>query len=124
MTGTCLEDATVLGFVEGTLSDRERVTVLTHVDQCEDCRVLVAQSAKATFRTARDRVGERYVLLDVVGAGGMSVVYSAFDTKLDRKVALKALRSSLTPALLAQEARTMARLSHPNLVTVFDVLTV
>jgi serine/threonine protein kinase len=59
----------------------------------------------------------------------MGVVYAAYDSDLNRKVALKVLRSDRTggsdpPAtrdLLLAEAQAMARLAHPNVVTVFDV---
>lgn len=75
------------------------------------------------------RVG-RYVLLEVVGVGGMGVVCTAFDPKLDRKVALKLLRDHGAPgsrrattgrARLVREAQALAKLSHPNIVTVHDV---
>jgi serine/threonine protein kinase len=70
---------------------------------------------------------DRYVILDRLGAGGMGVVYAAYDPELDRKVAIKQLRgdASEQPTLgrtrLAREARAMAQLSHPNVVTVHDV---
>ncbi len=69
----------------------------------------------------------RYVLLDVLGKGGMGIVYSAFDPKLDRKIAVKVLRprgsdeSSEAQDRLLREAQAMARLSHPNVVAVHDV---
>jgi tetratricopeptide (TPR) repeat protein len=69
----------------------------------------------------------RYVILDVVGQGGMGVVYSAYDPELDRKVAIKLLQassggsSSGGQAWLVREAQAMARLSHPNVIAVHDV---
>src|SRR5262245_32957563 len=70
----------------------------------------------------------RYVLLDRLGAGGMGVVYQAYDPSLDRKVALKLLRvregAARAPHAhkrLVREARALARLSHPNVVHVYDV---
>lgn len=69
----------------------------------------------------------RFVILSRLGSGGMGVVYEAYDPQLDRKVALKLLRSDAEasapsrPSELGAEARAMARLSHPNVVTVFDV---
>jgi serine/threonine-protein kinase len=69
----------------------------------------------------------RYLILEKVGAGGMGVVYAAYDPKLDRRIALKALRSTTgrdeaARGRLVREAKAMARLSHPNVVTVYDVL--
>ncbi len=66
----------------------------------------------------------RYVLLDEVGSGAMGVVYAAYDYGLDRKVALKLVRHpgrSAQRVRLLREAQALAQLSHPNVVTVFDV---
>jgi predicted Ser/Thr protein kinase len=67
----------------------------------------------------------RYVVLSELGRGGMSVVYVAYDPQLDRRVALKVVRGEqLTEAhraRLHREAQALARLSHPSVVTVFDV---
>ncbi len=65
---------------------------------------------------------DRFVVLERLGEGGMGVVYSAFDPQLDRKVAIKFLRHEVgTEERLLREAQAMARLSHPNVVQVFDV---
>ena len=70
------------------------------------------------------RVG-RYAIDAVIGAGGMSVVYAALDRELHRRVAIKLLRPVRHRAargeLVLHEARTLAQLCHPNVVTVFDV---
>ena len=68
----------------------------------------------------------RYAILDVLGEGGMGRVYAAHDPVLDRKVALKVLRpgqqvSEDARARLLREARAMAKLSHPNVITVYEV---
>jgi tetratricopeptide (TPR) repeat protein len=70
----------------------------------------------------------RYVLGEELGAGAMGVVHAAFDPELGRRVALKLVRTSPDdPAeatraeRLVREARAMARLTHPNVVTVHDV---
>ncbi len=67
----------------------------------------------------------RYVILSELGRGGMSVVYIAYDPTLDRRVALKVVRGdTLTEAhraRLHREAQALARLSHPAVVTVFEV---
>jgi serine/threonine-protein kinase len=58
------------------------------------------------------------VLLDKVGEGGFGEVYRAWDATLEREVALKLMRGAEDPALL-REARMLARLRHPNIVTVY-----
>lgn len=73
----------------------------------------------------------RYMILDGLGAGGMGVIYKAYDTELQRNVALKILRiapgakTSVANARsrLLREARALAQLSHPNVITVYDVGT-
>ena len=71
-------------------------------------------------------LNQRYELVAQQGSGGMSVIYRALDRSLGRVVAIKILRPNLTsdPAFLAkfqQEARSIAKMAHPNIVTVHDV---
>jgi tetratricopeptide (TPR) repeat protein/predicted Ser/Thr protein kinase len=74
---------------------------------------------------------DRYVVLDVIGRGAVGVVYSAYDTQLNRKLAIKVLRPDLArvsdvvemESRLLREAQAMARLTHPNVVAVHDVGT-
>jgi hypothetical protein len=70
----------------------------------------------------------RYKIGRELGRGGMGVVHSAFDPDLERKIALKVLPAEVENAdarqRLLREARAMARLSHPNVVTVHEVGTV
>jgi tRNA A-37 threonylcarbamoyl transferase component Bud32 len=68
------------------------------------------------------RLDERYVLLDRAGSGGQGAVYTAYDRKLDRKIAIKVLHreSAGAQARLLREAQALARLRHPNVVVVFD----
>jgi tRNA A-37 threonylcarbamoyl transferase component Bud32 len=68
---------------------------------------------------------DRYELLEQVGSGGMAVVYRGRDSALDREVAVKLLHPHLASraesrARFSREARAVARLSHPNIVEIYD----
>jgi len=72
-----------------------------------------------------DVIAERYELLAIVGTGGMSSVYKAHDRLLERNVALKVLHAHYGDdeeyvERFRREARAVAQLSHPNIVTVID----
>jgi tetratricopeptide (TPR) repeat protein len=73
---------------------------------------------------APERTGQlvgRYVLLGVLGQGGEGQVHEAFDTELERKVALKLLRGGEPSIAARREARAQAKLDHPSVVAIFDV---
>jgi tRNA A-37 threonylcarbamoyl transferase component Bud32 len=68
----------------------------------------------------------RYEILEKIGQGGFAIVYRAKDTELDRLVALKELRQAFLDdtewvSRFKREARTIARLDHPHIVTIHDV---
>jgi eukaryotic-like serine/threonine-protein kinase len=68
---------------------------------------------------------QHYHILEQLGEGGMAIVYKAYDTRLERAVAVKVIRAQreLSAEVLkrfAREARALARLSHPNIVKVLD----
>ncbi len=71
---------------------------------------------------------DRYHILEQIGEGGMAVVYKAYDTRLEREVAIKIIRKEAFPpeALdrifkrFEREAKALARMSHPNVVKVHD----
>ncbi|MGW0548581.1 protein kinase domain-containing protein [Streptomyces altiplanensis] len=69
--------------------------------------------------------GGRYQLRDLLGEGGMASVYLAYDSALDRQVAIKTLHTELGREQsfrerFRREAQAVAKLSHPNIVSVFD----
>ncbi len=72
-----------------------------------------------------DRVG-RYEVLSLLGEGGMGVVYKAYDPAMSRRVAIKVVRTDVVSHAvdllrIQQEAQLAGQLSHPNIVTLFDV---
>jgi serine/threonine protein kinase len=70
----------------------------------------------------------RYHILDQLGKGGMAVVYKAYDTRLNKEVAVKVIRTENLPpsgverALkrFEREAKAVAQLTHPNIVKILD----
>ena len=102
------------------------------VDSTPDPRQPSSSEAPPVHEFAAGEKIGRYVLLDQVGQGGMGVVFAAFDPQLNRKIALKILKAGHSDsddkrqlrARLYREAQAIAKLSHPNVITVFDVGTV
>jgi tetratricopeptide (TPR) repeat protein len=146
---SCPAENTWLGYLGGGLDDPSFQEVERHLDGCPSCQLLYAGLARrdgeagpalapavagralaagrALDLAAGTRVG-RYLILGPLGRGGMGVVYRAFDPELDRPIALKLVGlAGLGPGAeqagvrLQREARTLARLSHPNVVAVHDV---
>ena len=97
-------------------------------DELEDrLAIPLSELLKSRLRKTGEggRLG-RYLILRLLGEGGMGSVFSAYDEELDRKVAIKLLRADgpagrLDRDWLLSEAKAMARLSHPNVVQVYDV---
>ena len=140
----CLDEDSVLAFVEGNLDEVERTRIQGHLAGCEPYADLVASSAGgAPEALARYSLGDalsnagglargatvgRYVILELIGKGGMGEVYAAYDPRLERKIALKLLHPRTGSAAatrvaqerLLREAQSIARLSHPNVVVVHD----
>lgn len=88
-------------------------------------QMLASLNAKLFDRSETVSVG-RFEIRERLGAGGMGVVMSAFDPQLERTVAVKVLRDDGGPAeqeRLLAEARAMAKVRHPNLVTVYEAGT-
>ena len=132
----CLSADEIADLVHGTTSSGV-IVLSAHVEGCEPCRQTVAAAVRAARvgdRPVREAdelaIGtaiERYVITGLLGEGGMGRVYAAFDPELDRKIALKVLRPTLSTnhaelcARLLREAQAAARLSHPNVVAIYDV---
>jgi tetratricopeptide (TPR) repeat protein/predicted Ser/Thr protein kinase len=138
----CLDDKRAHAFVSAEIAAADASLIEEHLDACPDCRRLVAALARhrhielgATVSpeldaTASPELGapaprragsqiSRYQLLRKIGAGAMGTVWEAEDPQLDRRVAIKLLRTEGRDRLL-REARAMAQLIHPNVVRVYD----
>jgi tetratricopeptide (TPR) repeat protein len=143
----CLDDNVVVEMLDGRLSAARVTAVEAHLDRCDGCRRLisrlVAASAVASATPAdptpagaldadpTPATGEvigRYLVIRPLGRGAMGEVLLAYDPELDRRVAIKLLRSGAwmdgeetAGERLRAEGQAMARLAHPNVVRVYDV---
>lgn len=86
---------------------------------------LTPRDTMASLPAESARIG-RFTILRRLGIGGMGVVFSAYDEALDRKVAIKVMHprasnASRGTARMRREAQAMARVSHPNVVQIFEV---
>jgi serine/threonine protein kinase len=144
----CIEENTIVDLLDGTLSPLRIEPVREHLQACSACRGLLSELNRqqdrpsASNRTNSGGVGlpwdppaiapgdsvGRYIVVERLGAGGMGVVYAADDPVLARRVALKLIHAAHRSDTggrwrerLLQEARAIARLSHPNVIAVYDV---
>ena len=110
----------------GSSGDRIGDTIL---DDAIASLIAAPASPKATESLLRQLIGTRvgaYEFTDILGRGGMGVVYLARDMRLGRTVAIKALppgfsRHSARMSRFVREAKILASLSHPNVATVFGL---
>ncbi len=135
----CPAENELVELLEGALDPDRATSVREHIDTCSACHAAVAALARSISndattndattsgtRPALDSIfADRYHIERQIGEGAGGVVYEATDTQLQRRVALKLLRSSsrsahLAAARLTRESRAMAKLRHPNVVTVYD----
>ena len=97
---------------------------MTEVDSGES-RGPTVPAARPRQTLVRGTAVGRYLLLDLLGEGGMGTVYAAYDPELGRKVAIKLLKMSgeapeAARARLLHEAQAMARLTHAHVLAVYD----
>jgi hypothetical protein len=143
-SAACPSENVLLEWLAGQLPSAGIADLEAHLDICAGCREVVHQAnnegaiVPPSAKSTRDSPSPlecgtaigRYRVLELLGRGGMGIVYAAYDPELDRQVALKLLHADAegsaqpardTAARLRREAQAMAQLSHPNVVTVFDV---
>jgi tetratricopeptide (TPR) repeat protein/predicted Ser/Thr protein kinase len=133
----CPNDETLMAMVEHDLPEQRFAELEVHIDSCEHCRKIVAAAASsrelalgtpanegelAAIEASIDlALGGRYVVEALLGRGGMGTVYLARDKTLGRDVALKLHRAGSGKDRLHREAVAMAKLAHPNVVTVYEI---
>jgi len=95
----------------------------------ESSRQSISQHSSSSTSASRGADMSRFMIIDELGAGGMGVVFSAYDPELDRKLAIKVLRPDVWKGKavgegkrrLMREAQAMGKLSHPHVITVYEV---
>jgi eukaryotic-like serine/threonine-protein kinase len=149
MTLSCPPGDVLGALVQQILADDESERVRSHLDECRVCAQAVVAAVRGGVMgteaaptvalgtpslpqialsepIAIDAKIGRYDVRGLLGAGGMGHVYEAYDAQLDRTIALKVLRPELAIAetlaeRLVRESRLMAKVSHPSVITVYDV---
>jgi len=121
LDGACRSDKDLRREIESLLEAREEVGDFLSPDELRDHIRDLSRSEAAPGNTLG-----RYQILSVIGAGGMGEVYLAHDAELNRHVALKVLPVQFTRdeervVRFRREARAASALSHPNIITVYDV---
>jgi hypothetical protein len=106
-------------------------TVATGSTTCQRCGATItganpAEQAERIRLRLQESIGDAYRLVELLGRGGMGIVFRAHELALDREVALKVLAldpilSSEAYARFEREAKLAARLDHPNVVPIFAV---
>jgi tRNA A-37 threonylcarbamoyl transferase component Bud32 len=122
----CLDDDAISAYASRHMTERERTLAEEHLSSCELCLALACAAARDHESEAPGprRIG-RYEVRELLGEGAMGSVYAAHDPQLDRRVAIKLVRSDRQGhaelhARLAREAKTLAQVRHPNVVAVHD----
>ncbi|MCL5985415.1 MAG: serine/threonine protein kinase [Actinobacteria bacterium] len=63
----------------------------------------------------------RYQISGAIGQGGFGKIYRAYDSRMGREVAIKVIEDTHNPEYLIRESKIIARISHPNIVTIYDL---
>src|SRR5687768_10358326 len=136
----CPDENRLVAMIEQALDPAEVGALEVHFDTCEHCCAMIAAlagtrpiAAGSHGRWVRGalglpddepppgKIGGRYEVKQLLGRGGMGAVYLARDITLERDVALKLHREGSGDERLQREAVAMAKLAHPNVVTVFEI---
>ncbi|MBA3455665.1 MAG: serine/threonine protein kinase, partial [Deltaproteobacteria bacterium] len=123
----CPEDGLLALFIERALDVPVADRLRDHLDDCDTCRRGVmawVEHTEPTVNVEAELQLGHFMLRRRLGAGGMGIVYAAFDTRLQREVAIKLLVSAGDPdadRMLLDEARAQARVAHPSVLTVYEV---
>lgn len=137
----CLQPEGLEALASDEMSASERDSAVKHLETCARCRRALEQFKRTDSTQAGVAPNQGnavpavytkfgpYLVLEMLGEGGMGSVFTAYHPELDRKVAVKVLRpatsnserSTHAHARLMREAQSMAQLDHPNVMAIHDV---
>jgi eukaryotic-like serine/threonine-protein kinase len=143
-TGRCPSESALALFASGQVGSGAVDAIRLHIHDCADCRMIVGHLAMSSIRQIdsndvvllpdalaadRDTIGgniSRYQVSRQLGKGAMGVVYEGHDPDLRRNIAIKVVELNETwrsspGSFSLWEAQVMAKISHPNVIAVFDV---
>lgn len=134
---TCIDDGTLAAFVGGTLEAGQFAAVEAHLASCDSCLAIVAAAgfsslalaaaAEAEAEATSETILGRFELGELLGRGGMGVVYHGRDRQTGQRVAIKCLEPALVDSLpevverFEREGDILRRLDHPNIVKMLGV---
>jgi len=137
----CIDENTVLDFVQGRLDKAEVARIDEHADGCLSCRKAIDVAVRAFRERATgvdhdpvnltrfvvgDRLDGRYRITRFIARGGMGEVYEAEDEVLGTQIALKTIGAAIadnpqSARRLKQEVNLARRITHPNVCRIFDL---
>ena len=136
----CPGDFHLRRYLTGALPAEDRSTVDEHLSNCETCRSFLERVTSFAETVDSSNAGDSeqptacpslpdipgFIVHSLIAHGGHGVVYRATNTATKRTVALKLLRSGVTASKMERmrfhiNGQALARLSHPNIVTLYSV---
>ena len=138
----CIDENTVLDFVQGRLASVDIARIDEHTDGCLSCRNAIDEAVRAfrdratglerppapmvTRFAAGDKLAGRYRITRFIARGGMGEVYEAEDEMLGTHIAVKTVAATISDNPLAarrlkQEVNLARRITHPNVCRIFDL---
>ena len=142
-SAVCVDERTAIAWLAGDLMPEELARVDIHLDQCADCRAVLAEGARGLGGNKADRpiaprgrlattfgVGERlekrYEIVRFIARGGMGEVYEAIDHELGQHVALKSVAATIADdpraiQRLKSEVQLARQITHPNVCRMYDL---
>src|SRR5437764_112362 len=127
--GRCPTEAQLRDRLVADVAGKQHARLDAHIEDCRRCQDLLTTITQFSFGPSGlpNCTADGFEVVELIGEGGMGVVYKAYQSALGRMVALKMIRPALlgSPTAVARfrnEARQAARISHPNIIHIHEVI--